>query len=776
MIRQSDFSELVFQHEKAPRIITPRDYQLEAKQNAFKLWDDGYTGVLCRQPTGTGKTYVGSIIADEWLQRSQDHRVIVIAHQRQLVKQFSEEIYDYLGIPPAIEMAEAKVGRRIPQITVASRQTLRLDEFFRCPDCRKRHRKITDEVQVTATSEEPEVLCAKCGAKCEHQTTSRLHKFDHSYKWLVIADEAHYYKRSLASVRHIVDWFEQNPHSRWLGLTATPERGDGVTIADVFPAVAIDYRHFDPSGGPCAVRDGWVVPFDQRYIVVHSVDFKNLKEVAGDFSEAELGEVLQRREVLLSLIRPMLELVEERRTIIYSPTRAMAKNVALAINAETKRDCAKSLDGEDPDEQRQAVFKEHQTGAFQFLSVCGLCIAKNTPVLTDRGEVAIQDVTTEMRVWDGVEFVSHDGVISKGTKDVIEYAGLRATPDHEVWTAHGWVPLSRCQEKREPIAIGGFGICPVPEEAAYYRRGSCFRAKPEIAEVYDILNAGPRNRFTAAGLIVSNCKEGYNDPEIQAVAIFRPTKSRSLAEQMKGRGCRPLRGILDGIATPEERRATIAASAKPNCMIIDLVGVTGLADCATTAEIYAEGLPDEVAERASKLMLEASAAGQASDPVAAIAEAQRQLSEEEEAEKLRKEEEERERQRRLKELQDEKARLERERQEWAEKQKAFLAAKIQADVDYTVEVVKPGISSATPAKPDKGKAGARMPFGKYKGELVEEVPKRYLEILYDKHEIREGWLRKAIERRLAGESAPAQPKASKTVDDINNLFREARYR
>lgn len=61
------------------------------------------------------------------------------------------------------------------------------------------------------------------------------------------------------------------------------------------------------------------------------------------------------------------------------------------------------------------------------------CIAKNEMVLTDKGLVAIQNVTTEMKVWDGVDFVNHDGVVSRGTKETITYEGLTATEDHLVW-------------------------------------------------------------------------------------------------------------------------------------------------------------------------------------------------------------------------------------------------------------------------------------------------------------------------------------------------------
>ena len=61
------------------------------------------------------------------------------------------------------------------------------------------------------------------------------------------------------------------------------------------------------------------------------------------------------------------------------------------------------------------------------------CIAEGELVLTDRGLIPIQDVTDAMRVWDGVEWVKHDGVVLKGEREVISYAGLTATADHLVW-------------------------------------------------------------------------------------------------------------------------------------------------------------------------------------------------------------------------------------------------------------------------------------------------------------------------------------------------------
>ena len=61
------------------------------------------------------------------------------------------------------------------------------------------------------------------------------------------------------------------------------------------------------------------------------------------------------------------------------------------------------------------------------------CIAEGQLVLTDKGLVPIESVTTNHKLWDGESWVKHEGVIYKGEHEVIEYEGLRATPDHLVW-------------------------------------------------------------------------------------------------------------------------------------------------------------------------------------------------------------------------------------------------------------------------------------------------------------------------------------------------------
>ena len=67
-----------------------------------------------------------------------------------------------------------------------------------------------------------------------------------------------------------------------------------------------------------------------------------------------------------------------------------------------------------------------------------LCIAEGVEVLTDAGWTPIERVRREHRVWDGVEWVHHGGVVSKGARATIECWGAAMTAGHEVLTRSGW--------------------------------------------------------------------------------------------------------------------------------------------------------------------------------------------------------------------------------------------------------------------------------------------------------------------------------------------------
>ena len=180
-----------------------------------------------------------------------------------------------------------------------------------------------------------------------------------------------------------------------------------------------------------------------------------------------------------------------------------------------------------------------------------VCVSADTLVLTQRGWVPIIYVTSTDKVWDGIEWVSNNGVIYQGYKDTLTAHGLTATPDHEVLMGDSWV------EWREALTPSAFpsvlnsATLPSSNESTATKLGITeFKAIAEVhmvlpkvanpetydsflvatmhgintksatsklesnslrqkTHVYDLLNCGPRSRFTvltAGGpILMHNC-------------------------------------------------------------------------------------------------------------------------------------------------------------------------------------------------------------------------------------------------------------------------------
>jgi DNA polymerase I-like protein with 3'-5' exonuclease and polymerase domains len=94
----------------------------------------------------------------------------------------------------------------------------------------------------------------------------------------------------------------------------------------------------------------------------------------------------------------------------------------------------------------------------------GLCIAEGQKVLTHCGLVPIEKVTIDHLVWDGLDWVSHSGIVCRGTKEVITYDGITATSEHEVYLENGQraaIGVAASGMETSRIAIGGNGEVPV---------------------------------------------------------------------------------------------------------------------------------------------------------------------------------------------------------------------------------------------------------------------------------------------------------------------------
>ncbi len=117
-----------------------------------------------------------------------------------------------------------------------------------------------------------------------------------------------------------------------------------------------------------------------------------------------------------------------------------------------------------------------------------ICLGPETRVLTPRGWVRIVDVRQTDRVWDGVEWVQHEGLLDQGMKEVIEGYGVVATPDHEMLTEHGW------REWHEVLTSRSLFQSALASASSPYFDGNVPRrsadATPATTQSYDAVAAG----------------------------------------------------------------------------------------------------------------------------------------------------------------------------------------------------------------------------------------------------------------------------------------------
>lgn len=114
--------------------------------------------------------------------------------------------------------------------------------------------------------------------------------------------------------------------------------------------------------------------------------------------------------------------------------------------------------------ERTMLLEEHDIEAVNNGVLTGkllqLCIAEGTEVLCRRGWVPIEQVSSTDEVWDGVEYVSTDGVIYKGQSNVVTCFGVDMTRGHLVLTKSGWETAERILNgdaaeglDREPVRL-----------------------------------------------------------------------------------------------------------------------------------------------------------------------------------------------------------------------------------------------------------------------------------------------------------------------------------
>jgi DNA repair protein RadD len=176
---------------------------------------------------------------------------------------------------------------------------------------------------------------------------------------LVVVDEAHHgaaetWQRVVARAR------ELNPDVHVLGVTATPNRGDGAGLRSIFDNVG------DQIGLYELIKAGHLVP--PRAFVLDvgvSEQLKDVKKLStGEYDSNEVAEILGE-PVLPEVIRHWRERAGDRRTVWFASTIAHAELVQQALVAENVP--TGLVTGETPAEERRETFAALASGGLQCL-------------------------------------------------------------------------------------------------------------------------------------------------------------------------------------------------------------------------------------------------------------------------------------------------------------------------------------------------------------------------------------------------------------------------
>lgn len=184
---------------------------------------------------------------------------------------------------------------------------------------------------------------------------------------LLVIDEAHH--ASSASYRDVIDAvLARNPKAGICGLTATPNRGDGKGLREIFSNVADQI-----SLGEMIAAGHLVSP--RTFVIDVGVQdaLKNVRKTAMDFDMDEVASILDKRLISDAVIKHWKEKAANRKTIIFCSTVAHAQHVCEAFDAANVN--AVLIHGELSGGERKARLAAFESGSAQ--------VVVNVAVLTE---------------------------------------------------------------------------------------------------------------------------------------------------------------------------------------------------------------------------------------------------------------------------------------------------------------------------------------------------------------------------------------------------------
>ena len=184
---------------------------------------------------------------------------------------------------------------------------------------------------------------------------------------LLVIDEAHH--AASPSYREVIDQvLVKNPNAAICGLTATPNRGDGKGLREVFSNLADQITLGE------MIKSGHLVPPRTFVIDVGAQEaLQGVRRTATDFDMNEVASILNKTLITDAVIRNWMERALERKTIVFCSTVEHATDVCRAFNLAGID--AVLVHGELSDADRKECLAAFESGSAQ--------VVVNVAVLTE---------------------------------------------------------------------------------------------------------------------------------------------------------------------------------------------------------------------------------------------------------------------------------------------------------------------------------------------------------------------------------------------------------
>lgn len=264
---------------------TPRDFQLAAADSTFRCWDRGLTSVINVVPTGCGKT----VIAAEMHARHEGSPSLFLVPRDELMDQSADKFRSMICGKPVETLARlGSIGRE--------GKAYRLKQILR----------------------------AGIVVAMVQSLLNVLPDIPRNHFGMIGTDECHH--GPAQSYQRIFRHFAPGAFRQY-GLTATPERSDGVGMFNVYQEVAYEMSIIE------AVSQGWLVWPEQQNVAIREFDLRRVEAHAGgELHGGQLTKILSQPGLLENVVDRTMKIADGRKTAFYCHRKQISRQIHEILN------------------------------------------------------------------------------------------------------------------------------------------------------------------------------------------------------------------------------------------------------------------------------------------------------------------------------------------------------------------------------------------------------------------------------------------------------------